>query len=155
MEEWQELYIEVIGILRKLYQDCKLVHADFSEYNILIHEGKIYVIDVSQAVEQDHPMSLEFLRRDCANINTFFENRGVTTFTLKQTFYLIVDKVVNFTKEYAQSLIAERKAKPGAEYNFDDELFKNLHIPRNLFEVETDRILNADSDQLVRRTINN
>ena len=33
------------------------------------HEGAIIIIDVSQAVEQSHPHALEFLRRDCVNVN--------------------------------------------------------------------------------------
>ena len=31
--------------------------------------GGVYIIDVSQAVEHDHPHALEFLRKDCANVN--------------------------------------------------------------------------------------
>ena len=31
--------------------------------------GGVYVIDVSQSVEHDHPHALEFLRKDCANVN--------------------------------------------------------------------------------------
>ena len=32
-------------------------------------KGEIVVIDVSQSVEHDHPHALEFLRKDCTNIN--------------------------------------------------------------------------------------
>lgn len=31
--------------------------------------GDVYIIDVSQSVEHDHPHALEFLRKDCANVN--------------------------------------------------------------------------------------
>ena len=31
-------YTEMVLIVRKLYQDCRLVHGDLSEYNILFHE---------------------------------------------------------------------------------------------------------------------
>lgn len=31
--------------------------------------GGVYIIDVSQSVEHDHPHALEFLRKDCANVN--------------------------------------------------------------------------------------
>lgn len=51
----RELYLECILIMRKLYTECKLVHADLSEYNILFHDGHLCVIDVSQSVEHDHP----------------------------------------------------------------------------------------------------
>ena len=36
------------------------------------HEGTLYVIDVSQSVEHDHPHALEFLRKDCNNVNGMF-----------------------------------------------------------------------------------
>jgi RIO kinase 1 len=32
-KEWNELYLDVIQDMRVLYQDCHLIHADFSEYN--------------------------------------------------------------------------------------------------------------------------
>jgi serine/threonine-protein kinase RIO1 len=53
-------------------QVCKLVHADLSEYNILYHNGTVFVIDVSQSVDLDHPFALTFLREDCAHVNDFF-----------------------------------------------------------------------------------
>ncbi len=31
-------YTEMVCIVRTLYQKCRLVHADLSEYNILYHE---------------------------------------------------------------------------------------------------------------------
>lgn len=57
-------YFDVLKIMRKMYQDCKMVHGDLSEYNLLYYKNLVYVIDVSQSVEHDHPMSLDFLRRD-------------------------------------------------------------------------------------------
>lgn len=34
-EDVRRLYIEILVILRTIFARCKLVHADFSEYNIL------------------------------------------------------------------------------------------------------------------------
>jgi RIO kinase 1 len=34
----REAYTELILIVRTLYQTCRLVHADLSEYNILVHK---------------------------------------------------------------------------------------------------------------------
>lgn len=78
-------------IIRRLYQRCRLVHADLSEYNLLYMDGDVWVIDVSQAVEHDHPMALDFLRRDCSIINLFFENKNVNIITTKDTFYFVTN----------------------------------------------------------------
>lgn len=64
----RKLYRECVETMWRLYNKCKLVHADLSEYNMLYHDGSVIIIDVSQAVEHDHPMALEFLRKDCTNI---------------------------------------------------------------------------------------
>ena len=80
------LYDECIKLLRRLYQECRLVHADFSEYNLLHHEGHIVVIDVSQSVEVEHPHALEFLRMDCMNILKFFRGKGLKTLCLQRLF---------------------------------------------------------------------
>lgn len=42
-------YDEVVEVMKKMYQEARLVHADFSEYNILFFDGKCYIIDMAQA----------------------------------------------------------------------------------------------------------
>lgn len=69
-------YTQCVSMMQKLYNDCQLVHADLSEYNILWHEEQCWFIDVSQAVEPTHPHGLEFLYRDCTNISNFFRRLG-------------------------------------------------------------------------------
>lgn len=70
----RELYRDCVIIMWKIYNKCKLVHADLSEFNILLHKGQLIIIDVSQSVEHDHPHAFDFLRKDCQNISEFFEN---------------------------------------------------------------------------------
>ncbi|PWA32830.1 hypothetical protein CCH79_00019310 [Gambusia affinis] len=77
-EEAAEAYRQVLQLMQRLYQDCNLVHADLSEYNMLWYQGKVWLIDVSQSVEPTHPHGLEFLFRDCRNVATFFQKRGVS-----------------------------------------------------------------------------
>lgn len=71
------IYEQTVDIMKTMYCKCKLVHADLSEYNLLYHDEKIWVIDVSQAIEITHPRSTEFLLRDCVNITNFFQKKGV------------------------------------------------------------------------------
>lgn len=77
-EDLKKAYYQVLHVMQQLYQECNLVHADLSEYNMLWHEGKVWLIDVSQSVEPTHPHGLEFLFRDCRNVSTFFQKRGVS-----------------------------------------------------------------------------
>ena len=52
--------------MRRMHHDCRLVHGDLSEYNMLYHEGQLYFIDVSQVspssislpVSRPHPSML-------------------------------------------------------------------------------------------------
>ena len=67
---------KITGLLRAIFQRCRLVHADFSEFNLLWHRGAVYVIDVSQSVEHDHPNALVFLRKDCENALLWFRKCG-------------------------------------------------------------------------------
>ncbi|XP_015252279.1 PREDICTED: serine/threonine-protein kinase RIO3 [Cyprinodon variegatus] len=76
-EEMKGAYQQVVQLMQQLYHDCNLVHADLSEYNMLWHQGKVWLIDVSQSVEPTHPHGLEFLFRDCRNVSTFFQKSGV------------------------------------------------------------------------------
>ncbi|XP_068603811.1 serine/threonine-protein kinase RIO3 [Brachionichthys hirsutus] len=77
-EDMKQAFYQVLRLMQVLYRDCNLVHADLSEYNLLWHQGKVWLIDVSQSVEPAHPHALEFLYRDCRNVSTFFQKRGVS-----------------------------------------------------------------------------
>lgn len=68
----EKLYLQMIQDMRTLYRVCKLVHADLSEYNALVLDDRLYIIDVSQSVEHDHPHALDFLKSDCNNVSKFF-----------------------------------------------------------------------------------
>ncbi|RNJ27245.1 serine/threonine-protein kinase Rio1 [Halosegnis longus] len=61
--------------MRRLYR-AGLIHGDLSEYNIVVHDDEIYVLDLGQAVTVHHPNSREFLERDCENIAAFFTRQG-------------------------------------------------------------------------------
>ncbi|ADP77097.1 RIO-like kinase [Methanothermus fervidus DSM 2088] len=70
---------KIILYYKRLYNDAKLVHGDFSTFNILNLDGEPVIIDLSQAVVVDHPLSMELLNRDIHNIVNDFRKLGVKT----------------------------------------------------------------------------
>jgi len=67
---------EIVGYIRTLYRDAKLVHSDLSEYNIL-YFGGLVLIDMAQAVPLEHPKAEQFLQRDVDNIVNFYSKLGL------------------------------------------------------------------------------
>jgi RIO kinase 1 len=53
-------------------------HGDLSPYNLLVHDGRLVVIDLPQIVDiAANPFGPDFLRRDCVNICRWFAAHGV------------------------------------------------------------------------------
>ncbi|KAH8104774.1 RIO1-domain-containing protein [Cristinia sonorae] len=174
------LYVELIIIVRKMFHDCKLVHADLSEYNILYHiesptsstsnpelptatqseisedakvpeepRGHLYIIDVSQSVEQDHPHAFDFLRSDLKNVEDFFSKRGVKCLSLRRSFEFVTNpdlKGDGSAEDILRKWI-EEDSNADKQSGFDDgeddgdvkgdedEVFMRSYIPRTLNEV--------------------
>ncbi len=54
-------------------------HGDLSAYNLLVHDGRLVVIDLPQIVDVvANPQGPEFLTRDARNVATWFASHGVT-----------------------------------------------------------------------------
>jgi RIO kinase 1 len=70
------LFNEVVANITALYRKAKLVHADLSEYNILLCD-RPYIIDFSQATILEHPNADHFMRRDITNLCRYFKKIGV------------------------------------------------------------------------------
>ncbi len=73
VEDSARVYQKIVENIRVLFQEARLVHADLSEYNILMGRAGPYFIDMGQSVTLDHPRALQFLSRDIANVNRFFK----------------------------------------------------------------------------------
>ena len=65
--------LETLRAIRK----AGLVHGDLSEYNVLVWDGHLWVIDCGQAVPLEHGHAEEWFARDCANIARYFRHLGV------------------------------------------------------------------------------
>lgn len=72
IKDAEKIFKKIEEYMEKMYKKVGLVHADLSEYNILVYRGSPVIIDVGQTVSKDNPMALEFLKRDVKNITKFF-----------------------------------------------------------------------------------
>lgn len=73
----KDLFDKIIENVRKLYVNAELVHADLSEYNIVLFKDKPYLIDMGQSVLIDHPYAMSYLERDLKNVIRFFSKFGI------------------------------------------------------------------------------
>ncbi|KAK9839008.1 hypothetical protein WJX74_007754 [Apatococcus lobatus] len=141
MERAHRAYWELVRIMRRMYQEAHLVHADLSEWNVLFHEDELYVIDVGQAVDLDHPHCLEFLREDALHVSSFFQKLGVPTLTIRQVFDYAVDPSIATEQQDStlDKLLEQAASQPASAESgvasAEDEVFRQAYIPRRLGEV--------------------
>ncbi|NUT33966.1 MAG: RIO-like kinase [Hamadaea sp.] len=71
---WEQLILGMRVLARAGY-----AHGDLSPYNILVHDGRLVVIDLPQIVDVvANPHGRRFLTRDVHNVLTWFKARGLT-----------------------------------------------------------------------------
>jgi len=86
-----KLLNEILYFIKNLYQKANLVHGDLSEFNILYHNQKPVVIDISQAVTIHHPKAEKYLVRDITNIFNYFEKIGVEVPNPEEFYYEVIN----------------------------------------------------------------
>ncbi len=95
VENPETAYEVVREYMRRLHTSG-LIHGDLSEYNMIIHDGELVIIDLGQAVTVHHPNASEFLQRDCENVASFFSRQGLSV-TSEELFEFIAgddDRIV-------------------------------------------------------------
>jgi RIO kinase 1 len=68
----EEDFKTVMNSVKTMY-DEGLVHADLSEYNIMVYDT-LYFIDFAQAAVLEDPRAEEFLKRDVENVHRYFSH---------------------------------------------------------------------------------
>lgn len=140
LDEIVHFYHQMLFYMRRMYQICKLVHADLSEYNSIVHQHKLYIIDVSQSVEHEHPMSLDFLRMDIKNVNDFFSRtKKINVYPERLIFKYVTEHNENLgitdnSDEQLTKYLDELPLKSEDDENdaFEDEVFRSTHVIRSL-----------------------
>jgi len=82
----ERIYRNLLLYVERLYKAANLVHADLSEYNVMIWKGRPVIFDVSQAVSVKHPNAEQFLVRDLGNLNRYFKGIGVDVLPVEEVF---------------------------------------------------------------------
>ena len=80
---------DILENVRKTYK-AGLVHADLSEYNIVVQkDGTVLLIDWPQAIETNHPNSDHLLERDVHNVIRYFQRKFKVDRTLEESLQYI------------------------------------------------------------------
>jgi RIO kinase 2 len=81
----QNLLNEILLNIRKTYQEVGVIHADLSEFNIIVKPDEhILIIDWPQYVKRNHPNANQLLKRDIKNVVHFFQRKFNTKTRLKE-----------------------------------------------------------------------
>ncbi len=73
----EELFGQVVDLMR-IFAAAGVAHGDLSAYNLLVHEGRVRVIDLPQIVDvAANPQGPDLLHRDCVNICDWFARHRV------------------------------------------------------------------------------
>jgi RIO kinase 1 len=70
---WRQL-VDAMSLMAR----AGLAHGDLSAYNLLVHDGRLVVIDLPQVVDViSNPNGPAFLARDARNVAGWFASHGV------------------------------------------------------------------------------
>jgi RIO kinase 1 len=70
---WRQM-VDALSVLAR----AQVAHGDLSPYNVLVHRGRLVLIDLPQIVDViANPQGADFLTRDVRNVATWFAARGL------------------------------------------------------------------------------
>ncbi|MCD6243418.1 serine/threonine protein kinase [Candidatus Bathyarchaeota archaeon] len=83
----KHVFMEILENVRKAYLKAGVIHADLSEYNVILQpDMHILIIDWPQYVRNNHPNAEQLLKRDLRNILTFFRKKRLLKANLDEVF---------------------------------------------------------------------
>jgi RIO kinase 2 len=83
VEQPQELLREILDQVIRAYR-CGVIHGDLSEFNLMVGEGGVTLIDWPQWVETTHPNAAEYLKKDLGNVLSYFGRKYGLSYPLAE-----------------------------------------------------------------------
>lgn len=84
---------QVLSNVRKAYVKAGVIHADLSEFNIIMQPNwHVVIIDWPQYVTKDHPNAEQLLERDVRNVLHFFNRKFKTETRLEEALGYVKGK---------------------------------------------------------------
>lgn len=99
LAEWKEVpnpkkvLNEILRNIRKAYLKAGVIHADLSEYNVILKPNMhILIIDWPQYVTREHPNAQQLLTRDVKNILNYFKRKRMLKVRIKEACAYVTGK---------------------------------------------------------------
>jgi len=97
--EWKEIpepvkvLKEILHNVRKAYLKAGVIHADLSEYNVILKPNiHILIIDWPQYVTREHPNAQQLLTRDVKNILQYFKRKYMLKVKISEALTYVTEK---------------------------------------------------------------
>ncbi|MEM1589962.1 MAG: RIO1 family regulatory kinase/ATPase, partial [Candidatus Bathyarchaeia archaeon] len=89
----RKVLLEILSNVRKAYLKAGVIHADLSEYNIILKpDTHILIIDWPQYVTKEHPNAQQLLKRDIENVIAFFKRKHLLEANLDKALAYVTGK---------------------------------------------------------------
>jgi RIO kinase 2 len=96
--EPKRIFAEILENIKKAYLGAEVIHADLSEYNVILQpDMHVLIIDWPQYVTKNHPNAEQLLRRDLQNILTFFRKKRLLKADLTEVLAYVTGRKESLT----------------------------------------------------------
>lgn len=86
LEDSEKTLELLLTYVKRLYRKAGLVHADLSEYNVMIWKKRPVIFDVAQSVLIKHPLAKKFIQRDLENLHRYFKRKVSRILSVDQMY---------------------------------------------------------------------
>jgi RIO kinase 2 len=89
----EKILKEILRNVRKAYLKAGVIHADLSEYNIILKPNKhVLIIDWPQYVTREHPNAEMLLSRDVQNVLEYFRRKHTLKIELQESLKYVTGR---------------------------------------------------------------